>query len=401
MQPLSQAAVWTLPGELAALHGDSAGPRRRTPRDWVVDAVLFAAAALVWFDVHRNPPADVPFNAADLCIGAIACLALWWRRSLPLLVTLLVAVSPLVSSGAEGAAIVSVFSVAVRRERPVPELVTALHMLAVVPTGSLFPPPGLSGGQNAAWLVAMALGALGWGKAVRVRRGLVAGLHREGMLRLAAARRAEREQIAREMHDVLAHRVSLLSVHAGALLYRTERAEAGEGPPLEAAEVREAAEVVHGNARLALTELAEVLTVLRSDDGAESFGSLPCLKDIPALVAEARGAGQQVTLTMETNAPDSLRPQAQRTAFRTVQEGLTNARKHASGAPVSVHLHGHPGTDLEVTVTNPLPGRVAGPPASGTGLAGLAERAALDGGTLEHAAHQGVFRLTVRIPWPP
>lgn len=119
-------------------------------------------------------------------------------------------------------------------------------------------------------------------------------------------------------------------------------------------------------------------------------------------MAEARAAGQSVTLELDpalAGAPP--RPQEQRTVYRVVQEGLTNARKHAPHAPVAVRVAGQPGSGLAVAVTNPLPAGLAdaGIPGTGAGLAGLAERVALDGGTLRHGTVDGGFRLAVQLPW--
>ncbi|MBT2206566.1 histidine kinase [Actinomadura sp. NEAU-AAG7] len=348
---------------------------RRVMRDWAVDIALLGGAWLVWADVQRTLPQQDGLPGwtvtADPWFGAVACLALCLRRRFPLGLALLMAPLLAVTAAATGAAAVAVLTVAVHREWPAAALATGLNLLVVVPFGLLFPPPGSSGGQNAVALLLIFTAPLGWGVAVRARRRLAEGARleeerrrREHALRLADARRAERARIAREMHDVLAHRVSLLAMHAGALAYRTTQAETGKGPPLEAAEVREAVEVIRGNARLALDELGDVLAVLRSDDAEDpddASASLarpqPRMTEIAGLVEEARAAGQRVAFDGGDvlDAPVPPRPQVQRTAYRTVQEGLTNARKHAPDAPVTVRLTGRPGTGLEVVVTNPIP----------------------------------------------
>jgi glucose-6-phosphate-specific signal transduction histidine kinase len=207
------------------------------------------------------------------------------------------------------------------------------------------------------------------------------------------------------MHDVLAHRISLLSVHAGALAYRTAQAESGQGRALSGAEVTGAVRVIRDSAHQALAELGEVLSVLRADqpDGDGRGAPQPMLADLPRLVEEARSAGQRVTLELDpalTNGRQP-RPQDQRTVYRVVQEGLTNARKHAPDARVVVRVAGEPGTGLAVAVTNPLPVGVAAVeiPGAGAGLTGLAERVGLDGGTLDHGPVDGAFRLAARLPW--
>ena len=210
------------------------------------------------------------------------------------------------------------------------------------------------------------------------------------------------------MHDVLAHRVSLLSVHAGALEYRT----AGDAPPSRD-EVRAAAAVIRQNAHLAVEELRQVLVVLRDPattgtaTGAASEAApaappeppQPLLRDVSRLVDEARGAGQRVTARLDLEPLADLPDNVQRTVYRTVQEGLTNARKHAVGAVVTVDV-GLAGGQVYVAVANPLPVGVTASevPGVGAGLIGLAERVRLDGGSFEHGVHDGEFRLAAYLP---
>src|SRR5262249_50488237 len=172
--------------------------------------------------------------------------------------------------------------------------------------------------------------AVSLGLFARVRRELVLSLRErterleaEERLHIEQAREAERRRIAREMHDVLAHRLSLLSVHAGALEFR---------PDASPEEGNEAARVIRASARAALQELREVIGLLR-DDGDEGVQPpQPKFGDIPKLVDESRAAGMNVRFR-DGAAPEAEVPAAVgRTAYRVVQEGLTNARKHAPGA---------------------------------------------------------------------
>jgi signal transduction histidine kinase len=194
------------------------------------------------------------------------------------------------------------------------------------------------------------------------------------------------------MHDVLGHRLSLLSVHAGALEFR---------PGASPEEIAGAAKVIRENAHQALQDLREVIGVLRAP-----VGELPqpTLADVRELVAESDRAGMRVGLGEEVGGavPDLVG----RTAYRVVQEALTNARKHAPGAAVDVHLAGGPGQGLTVEVCNqpPDPGPAdapAGDPGAGQGLVGLAERVALASGRLEHGpTPAGGWRLVAWLPWP-
>ena len=170
--------------------------------------------------------------------------------------------------------------------------------------------------------------AVGWGLFIHFRRQLVLSLRdratraeTEAQLRAEQAQQRARDEIAREMHDVLGHRLSLLSVHAGALEFR---------PDASAEEIARAAKVIRENAHQALQDLREVIGVLRAP-----VGELPqpTLADVRQLVAESGRAGMRVSLRDETGGaavPDLVG----RTAYRIVQEALTNARKHAPGAEV-------------------------------------------------------------------
>ncbi|MDG4820692.1 histidine kinase [Asanoa sp. WMMD1127] len=411
------APRWLLPAELAGLSVDEPR-RRRTVRDWAADALLFLLALsplVIASDGQPYYAGVVPqwFHSVDPFVTLAACLALWWRRRFPIAVAGFVFVAYMVGDSAVGAALVVVLTVAVHRGWFTAVLVTDAFLVPSLWFSFAHPPPDVPWQVMAVTVLLMFVVPLVWGMAVRSRRQVVVGLRRDAEWvardherRLADARRAERERIAREMHDTLAHRISLISVHAGALAYRTTQAEAGAGRPLDAADVGAAIEVIHGNARRALVELGDVLEVLRTGDDEPAPGDAgppqPQIADITRLVADAEAVGQRVTVAVDCAPTESLRAAVQRTVYRTVQEGLTNARKHAPGAKVEVRVTGAPGEGVVATVSNPLaPGAaVSAIPGAGVGLAGLAERVALDGGTLEHGADRGSFRLVTRLPWP-
>ncbi|GAA4682953.1 sensor histidine kinase [Phytohabitans rumicis] len=179
------------------------------------------------------------------------------------------------------------------------------------------------------------------------------------------ARLHERLRIARDMHDSLGRRLSLVSIQAAAL-------EVTPLPPPQQRAVRQLATA----ARQAMTEVYEVVGALREPT------------DVAALVADFRAAGVPVTLS----APAQPLPPA---AYRVVEEGLTNAAKHAPGQPVAVAVERSP-RDLRVTVVNPAPSRPA--TAGGHGLIGLSERVRLAGGLLRHEYSDGAFRLSALLP---
>ena len=218
----------------------------------------------------------------------------------------------------------------------------------------------------------------------------------EEQLRIEQIRHTERARIAREMHDVLAHRISLLSLHAGALEFRPD------APPEE---VARAAAVIRASAHQALDDLRAVIGVLREGtDGQAPQPPQQTLTALPGLLQESRAAGMRIHA--EVRVPDlaAVPDTIGRHALRIIQEGLTNARKHATSAPVELRLDGAPGPGLAIEVRNPSPVLATGQskiPGTGTGLLGLAERAALSGGRLEHGLDEhGHFRLRAWLPWP-
>jgi signal transduction histidine kinase len=189
------------------------------------------------------------------------------------------------------------------------------------------------------------------------------------------------------MHDVLAHRISLLAVHAGALEVRREAPEAE----------REAAGVIRECAYEALEDLRQVIGMLRDQPSEDR--PQPTLRDVPALVEESREAG--ATVDLELAGRDEVPAGAGRHAYRIVQEALTNARKHAPGAPVKVAVTGCADEGLVVEVGNALV-RGGTIPGAGAGLVGLRERVQLAGGRLEHGpTPAGRFMVRAWLPWTP
>jgi signal transduction histidine kinase len=249
----------------------------------------------------------------------------------------------------------------------------------------------------------LALAVTAWGMFIRARRQLLLTL-RERALRAEAdqrlhedqARMAERTRIAREMHDVLAHRISLMALHAGGLEVR---------PDLPPAKVRETAELLRSTARQALEELRGVIGVLREEPGQESTTPvpLPTLSDIRRLVDESRQAGGRIDLDLRVEHPDAAPSSLGRDAYRIVQEALTNIRKHAGETTARVRITGAPGDGLHISVRNrqPIPVPTAPTlPGSGAGLLGLQERVTLAGGTLVHGADgSGDFVIEAELQW--
>ncbi|MFI7088972.1 sensor histidine kinase [Streptomyces anulatus] len=239
-------------------------------------------------------------------------------------------------------------------------------------------------------------------------------LERERQLIAEQARLLERARIARDMHDVLGHDLSLIALSAGALKL---------APGLDERH-RQAAQDIRGRAGAAVERLGEVIGVLREESEDPPQG--PGGSDIPRLVGDAAASGLAVDLTA-TGEAAGLPPAVERAAHRVVQEGLTNAAKHAPGESVSVELS-HTATETRVVVRNGVPeasaGAQGGPSAGpggwglagpggrgsvgpggnglagpgGRGLIGLDERVRLVGGTLDHGPRDGGFTLAARLP---
>ncbi len=337
--------------------------------------------------------------AADQLIGALSCAAVWLRRRHP--VGLAVAMVPvsLVSSSAGGAVIISLFTLAVHRPFRYVAWVGGASIALVPVYFWLRPDPELSYLGGIAFGLLLSTAVLGWGMLARSKRQLLVSLRdrarraeNEARLRAEQAQRLAREAIAREMHDVLAHRLTLLSVHAGALEFR---------PDAPREEVARAAGVIRESAHEALQDLREIIGVLRAGDSDDAGRPQPTLAALDGLVAESREAGMKVTLAGCVDDPADAPASVGRTAYRVAQEALTNARKHAPGAEVSLTVGGAPRDGLTVTVRNAPPDGDAPPvPGSGQGLIGLAERATLAGGTLEHGpTADGGYEVRAWLPW--
>ncbi|HEX4357181.1 MAG TPA: histidine kinase [Pseudonocardia sp.] len=371
----------------------------RSRRDWLVDtaAFLLAAAFGIGLALLRVDDPHVPgwLLVADQIAGGLACAALWLRRRWPFEVAVVLLLLTSFAETAGGASAVALLAVAIHGTIRQAIVATAIGSGASIVFELLRPDPDTSFAFVVVFSVLITVAVLGWGLFIRQRRALLASLREraeraeaEARLRAEHAQSQAREQIAREMHDVLGHRLSLLSVQAGALEYR------GDASP---AEVAGAASVIRASAHQALEDLREVIGVLRAE---VSELPQPTLADLDELVSESRRAGMRVALRSEVSA-DALPDRLGRTAYRIVQEGLTNARKHAPDAEVSVWLSGAAERGLTVELANPVSPTSVSLPGAGQGLIGLAERAMLAGGYLAgQRAGSGEWRLWAWLPWP-
>jgi signal transduction histidine kinase len=246
-------------------------------------------------------------------------------------------------------------------------------------------------------------GANAWGAAIfiflvvlvgdviaRRRQSQRAIAEQEQLTAIERARRAvleERARIAREMHDVVAHHMSMIAVQAETAPYRVD------GLPEPA---RAELATIATAARSALADMRRLLGVLRAEEDQALRAPQPGLGDVPDLVATATRAGVPVELDMPS--ADGVPEAIGLAAYRIVQEALANAARHAPGGPVRVSVRGDPGL-LVVEVGNGPGSPAPAPGGPGHGLIGMRERAALLGGTLEAGAEPGGgYRVEARLP---
>jgi signal transduction histidine kinase len=402
---------WALTAPAAMLTpGDSAHPDKVTPRtarDWSFDAVAFVVAAALGALLLRIAADDAANRmtsghvATDAAIGAFCCLSLWWRRRWPFGVALVCVVVGTFSTFGTVAGLFALSSLAVHRHVRPALLVSVLFVPAAVICSIWL------GRSNTVSVMlptlALASAATAWGLFIRARRQLVSTLRdraqraeADQLVRAERARLAERTRIAREMHDVLAHRISLVALHAGALEV---------APDLPRDQVRESAALLRLTAHQALEELRDVIGVLREEQGQERPSTLPqpTLADIPRLVEETRRSGAKIDFEMQVDSAAAAPGPLGRDAYRIVQEALTNIAKHARGTHAQVRVAGAPSCGLHVSVRNPPAVGVHDRPAvpgSGTGLLGLQERVTLANGVLVHGPDaSGDFVVEADLPW--
>ena len=377
---------------------DTAAPcPRPVTRRLVVGTTIAIMALVLIILIAEYVSSDVSSLSLiiDIVAGGLGCALtlILLRRPLPvaLIMVALAAVSPAATPPATLAVLV------VAQRRPLRDAigVAALGVIAHAVQGLLRPPGGLSAGW---WLILdvvahaalVAIGAM-----LQARASLVASLvlraqraEEEQGRRIAEARAAERARIAREMHDVLAHRLSLVATYAGALEYR---------PDATPEQRVQAAGVVRAGVQDALDELREVITALREDSDDHDWPQ-PTLADLPRLIEESRSAGTQVAVRGTLAELSGLPPMSARAAYRLVQEGLTNARKHAPGQPVTVTVAADGGDAALIEIRNRTQESDSVLPSSGSGIIGMTERVRLAGGQLDHGLRNGEFYLRAALP---
>ncbi|MER5975061.1 histidine kinase [Streptomyces sp. NPDC001857] len=366
-------------------------PSRAVAVSALLDGALIVAALLdVWVNVE-------PTERLALACGLLAAAALALRRRLPLLTFALTLPASLVTD-AVFATLVALYTVAsqTRRRSVLVGCAVAFTISDVLPWHW---PPSLKAIPisdsflliSLGYTLATAAALVFLGQLVQTRRELTIRLaevsearENERLLTAQSLLATERAQLAREMHDVVSHQVSLIAVQAGALQMAARDAE-----------VRETAGAIRRLSVRTLDELRHMVGVLRATGNRPTeLTPQPSLADLPRLVS-----GSGIETELRADLPEGLPPTVQRAVYRTVQEALTNVRKHAPGATATVHAGLRNGA-VRVTVTNTAPTRPAIPlPGSHQGLVGLRQRAELLGGTLTHGpTADGGYSVSLDIP---
>ena len=369
------------------------------PVSWVVAALgfLYYCQLLALPLINPSRHLDPGLVAMLLGPGLVAMLLLVWLRRAPIPVAVSLAGLWLLSPAVFGPAMAAQAHIA-RHRRGIDAIAVACTLIAAKSVLMLHNAPGDSAVRVELFIsatgvvIALLVGLLGRSTTDANQQRAAAQAARQDAweAQLNEARLLERERIAREMHDVVAHRISLIALHAGALAHhmRSDEGEAGD-----------LARAIQTNAQSSLDELRTMLARLRGN-AAPPEPPQPTLSGIDALLADARSAGQQVAAELDGD-PAEVPDRVSRHAYRIVQEGLTNARKHAPGAPVTLSLK-TTADRLRVVVRNRL-ADLAQPDRSGSGLGlvGIAERIDLLGGDLSHGIEGEEFILKATLPYAP
>jgi len=362
-------------------------------------ALCVAISAAVWGSVAGTEWRDHRgLLAVELVLGVASYVLVFFRRRAPVTIALVVAAMSVLSGIAAGPATLAAVSVATRRVAWEVVVVCLANLAAAQAYTLIAPIEDNSPVITTLVILAVNTGMMGWGLYIGSRREIIWNLRaraeraeREQELRIGQARSTERARIAREMHDVLAHRITQVSMQAGALAFRDD---------LSGDRLREGLGQIQGQANDALHELRDVLGVLREDDpGPVTARPQPTYDDIAALVDEARTLGLAIDWADEVDTTTPVPPATGRTVYRIVQEGITNVRKHAPGSVVAIRSAGGPETGISVVLANPLAAAATGAPGAGLGLVGLRERAELRGGRLDQRTEDATFVLEAWLPW--
>lgn len=379
-------------------------------------AVLFAALASLWLWLEW-PPQRLPATPAVACLGLVQCLPLAWRRRYPLEVLAAVTLGTILFGLAGGADtpwtanawLLAAYTAGVQAANPWRDRVriaatavfvgyVAYEVFFGLPSEESLEPAGkllLFQLFTLIGNVAFVVWIWWFADTTRLRHEREAQLAEQTRQlereREENARRAvldERVRIARELHDVVAHHVSLMGVQAGAARRVFHR------QPEKAEEVLG---TIEATGREAVQELHRLLGFLRREEE-DGLAPQPSMRHLESLVAQMREAGLPVALTVEGE-PRPLPPGVDLSAYRIVQEALTNTLKHAGPATAAVNVR-YGAKNLEIEVSDDGQTTAVGAaPVAGNGMIGMRERVGLLGGSLQIDRLAGAgFRVRARLP---
>lgn len=369
-------------------------PGWRLPRPTLVDSLIAAAfvsatiAEALVSETTRSP-------AVHALIAGPAMAALAWRRSFPLAVAALVVLANFaINPDGDFTTLLAIVLVAygVGAETDPPRNWLGLAMMAV-PLFGVFIAHGIEPSDVGALIVFLggpwAVGVVLRQRSSRAAEAIerAARLEHEREAETAAAAAEERARIARELHDVISHSISVIAIQTQAVRRRLGPEHAREAQDLSAIET---------TARQALAEMRRLFGVLRRDGDSPDLAPQPGLGELERLLEQIRAAGLPVELEVKGD-PVELPPGTDLAAFRIVQEGLTNTLRHAGECAASVRLD-YGDEELEVVVEDDGVGP-NGTRSGGHGLVGIQERVSLYGGSVEAGPREGGgFRLVARLP---
>lgn len=408
---------------------EQVGPGVRPPwwrtAAFVLATAFFALTSMVfsplsWAMQHDPSGGTVLLGGLAMVVAVALPFGLIWRHRYPFLTALVPAAVSLVLPIGNALPLLGLAALIGRRRGPAVAWTAAAVALSstwVTIADALAQPRGASfwkawlgptDGRHAAAfdLAPVQVGAIAaLGLALAIGAGLLVRSRREaasatdavqaeraasGRLGDEVARRQERERIAREVHDAMGHRLSLLNLHAGAL-----EANSPDDP-----RVAQSARLIRESAGAAMDDLRSLLALLREPAGAEQ-PAVP-LSELATVVQESFGAGQPLSSSIFVQDPDAADPALSRAVFRIVQEVLTNARRHAPGQQTFLTVQGSPASGVVIDARNRYVGGWGeGPAGRSRGLAGIAERAELLGGRAAYGLEGDVFRVRVELPWRP
>ena len=368
--------------------------RRVDPRIWdALLAVAIVVVGVVGFAL-REPPPNEPPPALGYALVIVAAGSLAWRRRFPLIVLVIVAAAASIGSllgyWPEFVLVlwIAVYSAAANTERD--SLTRVLAPVAVISSVAIG--LGERGDRGLNWVdvlsdmvvtfgVPLVLGRMTFNRRRRVLRD------RELATREAVA--AERAAIARELHDVVAHHMSVMVVQAGAA-----RAVGESDPAAASAALRQ----IETSGRTGLAEMRRLLGILKAEGDGDGRAPQPGLADLGELLDSMRATGLAVEAVV-AGSTRPLPPGVDLSAYRIVQEALTNALRHAGGASARVLVRYEPAA-LELEIADDGLGPPDGPSTQGQGLIGMRERAQLFGGAFEAGPRPGGgFLVRARLPF--